>query len=311
MSDRRLLRGLAYGLAIDSSIPLPRALAAGPGVAAGDVSVTEGRPNRLREVPPTSLGHRFIEGRASLACGDGLFISVAGGARIVVPRGINVAHFQSSLIGPVLGTVIIQRGWLALHASAVAFEGDVALAVCAPSGGGKSVTAAACFLQGDPLVTDDVLALPFGDIPPDYVVPAFPLVRLWPEGATALGLDPESLDVIDPDLGKLVFHAEKGFRRDPRRLGAIVILESSGTEVSASELEGGEAVAALVEHSYGVSAIRQTGRLARHFEQITDLVRRVPVARLRLPPATPPSDVADAVHGVGSDLVGSGVPRVS
>ena len=51
-----------------------------------------------------------------------------------------------------------QRGYLVLHASAVA-AGGTAVAFLGHAGWGKSTTAAALYAQGYGLVTDDVLAV--------------------------------------------------------------------------------------------------------------------------------------------------------
>jgi hypothetical protein len=214
------------------------------------------------------------------------------------------------LLGPVLGTVVLQRGLLALHASAANVEGR-AVAVCAASGTGKSVTAAAMYRRGFPLVTDDVLAVSLQG-PDALVIPAYPLVKLWPEGAQALDLSQGSLEGIAPGAGRLVLDARRGFRRGPLPLGAIVSLEvSNEREPTATELVGGKATATLVEHSYGTSALRQAVGLAPHFEQITELVRRTRVIRLTVPRSMGPTHVGEAVVRAATDLIGTPRPRLT
>lgn len=76
--------------------------------------------------------------------------------------GITDSYLAFPLLGPVMGWVLDQRGYLVLHASAVDFAGRT-MAFLGDKGAGKSTTGAACVNAGAQLITDDLLVMDCGE----------------------------------------------------------------------------------------------------------------------------------------------------
>src|SRR5215470_11023862 len=94
------------------------------------------------------------------------------------PDSLTLEDAATYLLGPVMGFVLLLRGVVCLHASAVVI-GDQAIALLGPAGSGKSTTAAAFSNQGYSVIAEDVVTL---DDREDHfwVRPAYPCIRLWP-----------------------------------------------------------------------------------------------------------------------------------
>src|SRR6185437_2076265 len=88
------------------------------------------------------------------------------------------------LLGPVMGFVMLLRGVVCLHASAVAI-GEGAIALVGPAGSGKSTTAAAFAERGYRVLAEDVVTL--DDRGYRFLLqPGYPCIRLWPAAVKAL-----------------------------------------------------------------------------------------------------------------------------
>jgi len=159
-----------------------------------------------------------------------------------------------------------------------------------PSGAGKSTLAGALMARGARLVTDDLIV---PERRPDgFIVQA---------GHCRLSLEPDAADVLPingtPSIlfpsrsrgSKLWVDADAfpgGFAADPARLSAIYLLEPRDLPQTRPEmvlLPARAAAVALMKQVYGVGWIGQpTAELLR---RCTEIVSRVPVARLRRPQA--------------------------
>jgi hypothetical protein len=275
----------AYGLRIRSALALPE-LTPGAGLPAGseDVTIRFGPVQPL----PSPLDR---SGFGFWAAGDdachvldkvGAFL-VRGGHEIVVDAapGVEDRVLRLSVLGPALGLLLHQRGFLVLHASVVARSGD-ALAFLGNNGWGKSTIAAALHAKGYDLVVDDVAAIAIDEGQP-RVLPGFPQVKLWPEAATLLGEDPERLPLLHPSFDKRGWPAGRGFALGPRRLERIYVI-TPGSTPAIDRLGPREACFELMTHWYGHrfgGGLLQNTSAARHLRQCVALAGQVPVQRLR------------------------------
>jgi len=274
----------AYGLSICSDLLLPELV---PGVApqadSGDVVIRFGP---VQPVPPQldSAGFGFWA-TADEACHFvekvGAFL-VRGGREIVIDPvpGVEERLLRLSLLGPVLGLILHQRGLLVIHASVVA-RGDSAVAFLGKNGWGKSTIAAALHAKGYDLVTDDVAAIRIANEGPS-VLPAFPQVKLWPEAATLLGEAPDRLPVLHPDFDKRGWRAERGFSLGPRRLERIYAL-GAGPTPAVDRLSARDGCFELLGHWYGHrfgGGLLQNGSAAAHLRQCAAVAAQVPIHRL-------------------------------
>jgi hypothetical protein len=271
-------RYAAYGLRIESEVPLPGFLASN---GTADVVV------RLGPVEPddtTSASPRYRgtteEGRLYWR---GIAASIRRGGEIVVASDDATGEdaLAAFVVGPALGILLTQRGLVALHASCVEFQGRAVAFVGAPRSG-KSTVAAALHARGHGLVADDIVAVRV-DEDTALVLPGAPQLRLWPEAARELGDDPDQLDRVRDDLEKRIRPAPAGFSPDPVPLAAVYVLESGG-KLAIAPMRPSDAVVELLCHSWTPRSLHSTQPAARlaHYGAV---VGAVPVRRLRRPDA--------------------------
>lgn len=274
-----------YGLRVSSEVPLclPSASDGPPDVRVRFGAVERPCPSDL---PPGEGCWRAASGRASYSWSNVGDVEVRDGAEVVVDPAETADEddLRLAVLGPLLATVLHQRGLLVLHASAVAGPGG-AVAVAAHSGTGKSTTAGALVDRGYRLVTDDVLAVDLGG-PAPTVVPGGSGVKLWPASAEALGRPARSLPTIGARYVKRVWDVERGATPVPLR--ALYVLEAALEEpengAAVEPLGRPRAVGEVMSRSYCSELLRLHGA-DRNLAQAADLVRRVPVVVLRRGPS--------------------------
>jgi len=189
------------------------------------------------------------------------------------------------LLGPVMGFVMLLRGVVCLHASAVAI-GDEAIAFLGPAGSGKSTTAAAFAERGYSVLAEDVVTL--DDRGDHFLVrPGYPCIRLWPAAVKALYGSETHLPKLTPNWDKRYLDLSDNFQREPLRLAAIYQLGERHHDAAApfvQALDRAEGLMSLVANTYATKLMDKQMR-AREFELLTRVVKNVSVRRV-----TPHSD---------------------
>jgi hypothetical protein len=226
-----MLRYWAFGLAVDSEIQLQHDLVTSAG--APDVVIRSGMvPTPPR---PTSLGEEFVQIRSV-----GKFY-IRGGCEIVAELevGVRMDLVRLLLSGRLMAYLLRQRGWLPLHASAVKI-GEVAVLFLAPSGGGKSTTAARFYADGHEVLSDDVA--PVRMVGGKCILNVGEArLRLCADVANVFqSLDPKAAFVFD----KHIFRLSK-CRLEPELPVARIYLLTEGEELRVEALPSLLAVAAL------------------------------------------------------------------
>jgi hypothetical protein len=180
------------------------------------------------------------------------FVVFDSGAQIRMsyPATSNFADVAAILAGPVLGFAMRLLGVFCVHASVVAIDGH-ALALVAPSGGGKSTTAAALAALGHAVISDDVLAL---RIERDGVVvqPGFPWLRLCHDSMEALQDQGAHLATTPHGEKRTAQLPQPGYRYtlDPLPLVAIYTMNSISDEESIEQFPGALALMLLLGNTY-------------------------------------------------------------
>ena len=191
------------------------------------------------------------------------------------------------LLGPVLGFVMLLRGVVCLHASAVAI-GNEAIALVGPAGIGKSTTAAAFAERGYSVLAEDVVTL--DDRGDRFLVrPGYPCIRLWPPAVKALYGSETHLPKLTPNWDKCYLDLSERFQGEPLPLAAIYQLGERRHQSSApivETLDRTSSLMALVANTYATKLMDKQMR-AREFELLTRVVGNVSVRRV-----TPHADPA-------------------
>jgi hypothetical protein len=295
-------RGCAYGLLIEANRPIP-GLAPSQVAPAGKLEMLLGTvpdfPGVVQEPPWYTSAENAASGRPNLqvwAVSGGLFHRLlyaddteflvdAAGARVWArwPDCLSVDDMATYLLGPVMGFVLLLRGVVCLHASAVVVGGS-AVAVAGQSEAGKSTIAAVFAGRGYPVLSDDVVTLDESD--GEFLVhPASPRIRLWPESAIALYGAADALPRLTPTWDKRYLDlttAGYQFQNTPMPLSAVYVLAERQADAEAPRVEnvpGRDALVSLVANTY-VTRLMDRAMHARGFDLLGRLVRHVPVRRI-------------------------------
>ncbi len=276
----------AYGLNIHSTIALPELRSAGA-VDQTDLFIFS------QPVTGPELGERPARmawtegGDASIAVREAGAFLVRGGREIIVDPAPQAddSVLRLYLLGPALAVALHQRGWLILHASAVAL-GEKVVAFLGGSGWGKSTLAAALQQRGHPLVADDFIAVPIdAEAGAPRVYPGFPQLKLWPEAAASLGTDAAQLPRVHPGFEKRAQRLSAGFAHEALPLGGLYVL-AEGEPAGIQPLDKQAALVELVRHSY-MSHTLPPAAAAAHLRQCAAVLRQVGLSQLRRPKYLP------------------------
>src|ERR1700738_1296147 len=203
------------------------------------------------------------------------------------PKDVATEDVMSCLTGPVLGFVLLLRGIICLHASAIAI-GDRAIAIAGPGEAGKSTTAAAFAKLGYPVLSDDVVTLDEQD-GAFLVHPAYSRIRLWPDSAEALYGSADVLPRLAPAWDKRYVDLTENdyrFQKSPVPLAATYILDERALDCSAARIEtlsSKEALVSLIGNTYATYLMDRTMR-GREFEILRRVIAAIPIRRV-VPPA--------------------------
>ena len=270
----------AYGLHINSELPLPELMVAD---AEADVVVRLGSVEHLPvEATDSGEGLWATAQKAYLFHERvGMFLVQDGREIIVDPAlGVEKRVLRIFILGSAMNLLLTQRGYLVLHASSVAIS-DRACAFVGTWGAGKSTMAAALHTKGHKMVTDDVTAVHVDTRCPT-VLPGSPLFKLWPDSVVSLAGDPETLPILHPDFEKRAYPVTSGISQMPVALRRIYLL-SDGTAPAIEPLEPQEALTELMPHWYGArfgTHLLEAIGLPWLFQQCVQLINEAPVYRL-------------------------------
>ncbi len=200
---------------------------------------------------------------------------------------LTIEDTATYLLGPVMGFVMLLRGVVCLHASAIAV-GEKAIALLGPAGSGKSTTAAAFSERGYSVLAEDVVTL--DDHGRSFLVrPGYPCIRLWPASVKALYGSETHLPKLTPNWDKCYLDLKGQFHAEPLPLAAIYHLGPRRHDINAPFIETpdrSDGLLSLIANTYATKLMDKQMR-AREFELLTRVMNNVPLRRI-----TPHADPA-------------------
>ncbi|NNM83229.1 MAG: hypothetical protein HKL98_11595 [Burkholderiales bacterium] len=209
-------------------------------------------------------------------------MQVDSGREIVVACEGRETEAVPFLLGTAFGVLLHQRNSLILHASAVSFQGR-AIALCGPSGVGKSTLSAALCQSGCSFISDDVSVVSFGNGMP-MVLSDSRQHRLWADAIEHLSLSDRKGEAVRDPIEK--FHVEPVCKSDAVPLSRIIVLRQSsmaGKETVVEPLGLSDAAALLRSDVYRSRLASRMGRDASIFSQIAMLLSHAKACRLTRP----------------------------
>jgi hypothetical protein len=253
----------------------------------------EGSPDVIIRIGRVERFEPNIEERNHRADVDDIRFSYDKVGRFRVRRGSEIVvapapdadnrFLRVCLLGPVLAALLHQRGLLVLHGSAITI-GGLAIAFLGGKGWGKSTLAAYMQTRGHGFLTDDVVAVKADYTGAIELIPGFPHLKLWPNSAAYLGMDPEKMVRLHPDLDKRGHRLDCGFSMESLEVGSIYVLDI-GEREEIERIGPKDALIEMVRHTYLYRYLEPTGTASLHLQQCGKVVNSVPVYYLRRQPS--------------------------
>lgn len=248
------------------------------GIVRGPVPCSLGIDDGDRPVFLEYDGHRAL-----LSVPEVARFLIDGTSTIVVDPvdGVSPNSVRLFLLGSAMGIVGHLRGLLLLHANAVVLKGR-AFAFAGHSGAGKSTLAGQFARAGYAMLCDDVCAVRFADDGVPMAWPGVPRLKLWREAADALGHQVEEFEQVGNGIDK--FSVPLGRPASGAcPLARIYELAHTepGSEPSTERLQGGAAMALIMEHTYRPEYLPVLGLTAQNFALAARLARVCEVFRLQ------------------------------
>jgi len=230
---------------------------------------------KSRNALPTRVYRR--DGRFSVRMdGVGWFGIDPGTSTITVPPTQYHAWLEGAIWGLPVALLVLSRGGVFFHASAVEIDGR-AVILTGPGGHGKTTLAGALVAAGYRLLAEDLLRCTVGR--PTVVFPGPAMLRLRKDVAQWLVVPGAECVAEDVDKVHLALDRRTRGTGDPLPLAGIVLLDVA--EASAIErLEPGATIQDLWAVTLNIPTLE--GR-AQCFQAITALAETVPVWRMRRP----------------------------
>jgi hypothetical protein len=178
------------------------------------------------------------------------------------------------ILGICMGVILMQRGILPLHGSAIAINGK-AYAFVGNSGAGKS-TLASCFLnQGYKFLSDDVIAISFSEENIPFVTPSYPNRKLWKESLNLLEMNTKEYQPIYGRETKYSVPVTSSYYSDPLPLGGVFeIVKKENKEIEFTKIEMLEQLYTLYYHTFQKEIIQDMGIMNWHFSKTNKIIEK-------------------------------------
>ncbi|SUD41153.1 HPr serine kinase domain-containing protein [Ectopseudomonas mendocina] len=272
----------AYGLSIDSDLPLPELSSLSPDTVDGvDIEIRQ-----LTLEAPEHYGALRQMGPFLWASTTCLWLQVPGVVTFLVREGrqilfepavgVDEDSIRLFLLGSAIGALLMQRGLLVLHGNAVRI-GDRCMVCLGHSGAGKSTLATAFSQRGYEILADDVVPVTADG----WVLPGIARAKLWADSIKHLGIETTGLQRIRPMLEKFSLPLDRSPVLEPLALGGLYILDKHNLPDSTIEpLQGIQRFGWLCEHNYRPRFIDAMGLQAQRFSLCVAIAGKVKVKQI-------------------------------
>ncbi|MGN4445273.1 aldolase [Bacillus cereus group sp. MYBK79-1] len=216
---------------------------------------------------------------------DTAIFSIQEGKQIVVSPMKEACEDKIRLyiLGTCMGALLIQRGILPLHGSAINIDGKV-YAFVGDSGAGKSTLASAFLSKGYKILSDDVIAVTVSSDKTPIVIPSYPQQKLWAESLNAFGMGTASYNPLFERETKYAVPVQSHFFSEPLPLAGVIELTKTEDEsVELIRIEGLERLRTLFLHTFRKFLITHLKLTEWHFTTSTSVINKVDMFHLKRP----------------------------
>jgi hypothetical protein len=224
--------------------------------------------------------------KAIFAYRDVAVFEMNNGCEIAVSptKTSNFDLIVNTILGTPMGIILLQRGFLVLHASAVEIRGKI---VCflGTSGAGKSTTVCSLIAAGHKLVTDDVVAIDTSFYP--EVLPGYPWMKVGDELIDQLDLQKDRIESLGKAEDKRRYNIPaSSFASEPSGKLAGIYFLIWADNLAITRMSSPESLINLVKHEYGfVPKAAYPIEEERRFLRSAEFVKLIPCFNLRRPKA--------------------------
>ncbi|GGF90386.1 HPr kinase [Paenibacillus albidus] len=275
----------AFGLQIHSEIPLPELARSEEQELLGSISVVQADlSERWRSIPKVSSSMGVADNEVLFEVKEMAIFSIQSGSLITVSPAAEADEdcVRLFILGSCMGILLMQRGVLPLHGSALVIN-NRAYALVGRSGAGKSTLASYLMDQGCPMISDDVIPVIVQNGHP-LAIPGYPQQKLWQQSLDYLGMNSSSYRPLFQRETKFAVPVHDRFHAEPLPLAGIFELGvSPDGPVAIQPVLGMERFPVLFSHTYQKQVVDRLGLREWHFGLLASFVNRLPLYRLNRP----------------------------
>ncbi|WP_440118209.1 HPr kinase/phosphorylase [Paenibacillus sp. QZ-Y1] len=280
----------AYGLRWLSHIPMPELQTVQNGTDVDEARVDV----HIQLADLTSLWDEWNVGSDNFVAQNGslffriedtgLFLMEQGRRIVMHPQlGADEKKVRLFVLGTCMAVIMMQRGILPLHGSAVVIDGW-AYAFIGHSGAGKSTLSAALASRGYPLLTDDVVALTWDAGGRAIVSPGYPQQKLWQPSLDGFGMKEQNYATVHAEITKYAIPVQHYFYERPVPLAGVFELnprpEELQSPIQLDEVTGLERLHMLCSHTFRGGLVYRQGLAQWLFETVSRLSASIEVSRI-------------------------------
>lgn len=210
--------------------------------------------------------------------------SITNGSEIIVdPQSQSSADdpfLRKALLSTPFGLLLIQRGLLPLHSSAIAVPHGAVLFL-GVAGSGKSALAAWFFKKSFSVISDEIVPIEFSPTGAALACPGFPSLDLYKDSIKSLQLHQLHEDSLVPG-SKHPINCEALFQREKLPVHKVYILQQhSEADILFEEVGGPRKAKAIMHHIYRKAFAKELqgegkifNSLMRHFSHVPACIIR-------------------------------------
>lgn len=200
-------------------------------------------------------------------------------------RGVSLEQLTPFVFGYGMAMLFWQLDMVAIHCSAVEYQGK-ALLIAGNSGSGKSTLTTTLLEHGCRLKTDDVAILDVTNPEAIWVFSAFPQQKLCRDAAVRNLYDTKELLYIDEDRDKFAIPRRDKFCKERSLLKGIVFLtvQKEDKDVHFEKLRGHDKLIAYLENNFLFPMFRESNVFTPYdMQSAFQVVQNVPMYRILRP----------------------------
>lgn len=277
---------VAFGLTVRSPILLPELIKKDLGKEKSDITVElASLDTEWNTAADDDTAFVVKKNHVLFQVQDTATYKVQNGDRILVSPMVNVTEdkIRLFLLGTCMGIILLQRGILPLHGSAVNINGR-AYAFVGDSGAGKSTLASAFLKRGFQLISDDVIPVTLDQDQIPMVTPSYPQQKLWQESLNHFGENSHKYRPIIERETKFAVPVASQFTSNPLPLGGIIeLLKDDNEEIEFQTITGLHCLQTLFYHTYRNFILNPAGLRDWHFKMSTHILKQSKLFQLKRP----------------------------